>query len=87
MHAQKQIIVIAQQRKTEALRMASGLTLLDDAVKVFVVGRLEDDAETATQLEALEFAEVPVAHVTAHDTQAMASLVDAIRGSQAVYIL
>lgn len=87
MHAQKQIIVIAQQRKTEALRMASGLTLLDDAVKVFVVGRLEDDAETATQLEALEFAEVPVAHVTAHDAQAMASLVDAIRGSQAVYIL
>ena len=35
MDKQKQIVVIAHERKAEALRMASGLTLLDDVVRVF----------------------------------------------------
>jgi hypothetical protein len=84
---QKHIIVIAQARKTEALRMACGLTLLDDTVHVFVVDQLDDDAETQEQLDALEFAEVPIATVAVNDVQAMDDLANAIAGSQAVYIL
>ncbi len=56
----KMILFIAQDDKPEALRMASGLTLLDDQVVVDVAGGLGDDAETTLQLEALEFAEVPI---------------------------
>jgi hypothetical protein len=87
MDKQKQIVVIAHERKAEALRMASGLTLLDDVVRVFVVGRLDDDAETVSQLDVLEFAEVPIANVSVDDAQAMSGLVDAIAASQAVYVL
>jgi hypothetical protein len=87
MDGHKQIVVIAQDRKAEALRMASGLTLLDDVVRVFVVGQLDNDEETVSQLEALEFAEVPIANVTVGDAQAMDSLVDTIMASQVVYIL
>lgn len=40
--------------------MAAGLTLLDDAVKVAVLGTLEDTPEIREQMEVLEFAEVPM---------------------------
>lgn len=40
--------------------MASGLTLLDDAVFVACTGRLPEGADAAEQLEALEFSEVPI---------------------------
>ncbi len=59
----KAVLFIAQDNKPEALRMASGLTLLDDQVVVDVVGGLDDDAETTLQLEALEFAEVPISNI------------------------
>lgn len=56
----KNILMIAQRKKIEALRMATGLTLLDDAVSVLVCGVLEDSADASEQLEALEFSDVPV---------------------------
>ncbi len=56
----KNVLVIARHDKVEALRMAAGLTLLDDAVSVAVVGTLEDTAAAREQVEVLEFAEVPI---------------------------
>jgi len=57
---QKHILMVAVQKPVEALRMASGLTLLDDAVAIAAWGRLPEGAEVAEQMEALEFADVPV---------------------------
>jgi hypothetical protein len=56
----KNVLVVAHDNKTEALRMASGLTLLDDAVRVVVLGGLPEGEEVGVQLESLEFAEVPL---------------------------
>ncbi|ACL71170.1 hypothetical protein Tgr7_0066 [Thioalkalivibrio sulfidiphilus HL-EbGr7] len=57
----KQILVVAGDDKVEALRMATGLTLLDDAVRVAVLGDLDETADDVQlQLESLEFADVPV---------------------------
>lgn len=56
----KNILMIARDRKIEALRMAAGLTLLDDTVSVLVCGQLDDSIEVSEQLEALEFSDVPV---------------------------
>lgn len=56
----KQILMVAFDKKIEALRMASGLTLLDDAVRIVAWGGLPDGAEVDEQMEALEFADVPV---------------------------
>jgi hypothetical protein len=57
----KNILVVARDDKVEALRMATGLTLLDDAVRVAVIGELDENADDVQlQLEALEFADVPI---------------------------
>jgi len=49
----KKIAVIVRDRQGEALRVASGLTLADDTIEVFVLDRKLDknDAEVATPLE------------------------------------
>ncbi|MEK8089511.1 hypothetical protein [Thermithiobacillus plumbiphilus] len=60
MTEKKRILMIAAQKKVEALRMASGLTLLDDAVSIACMVRLPEGADAAEQLEALEFSEVPI---------------------------
>ncbi len=60
MAEKKKILMIAAQKKVEALRMASGLTLLDDAVFVACTGGLPEGTDAAEQLEALEFSEVPI---------------------------
>lgn len=56
----KRILVVPMEKKVEALRMASGLTLLDDQVSVYAWGDLPAGADTEAQLEALDFADVPV---------------------------
>jgi hypothetical protein len=55
----KNILVIAKNNKVEALRVAVGLVLLDDKVKLDVLGELEDSPQIQEQLEVLEFADVP----------------------------
>lgn len=67
MAEQKKILMIAAQKKIEALRMASGLTLLDDAVSIASMGQLPEGPEAAEQLEALEFADVPIEAVDADE--------------------
>ena len=84
---QKVILVIARQDKVEALRMASGLTLLDDQVLVDVLGELADDDDTALQLEALEFAEVPVVNLDPTTQDGLERLADDILRSDAVYMI
>lgn len=56
----KQILMIAAEKQAEALRMASGLTLLDDVVSIATWGGLPGGAEVDEQMEALSFADVPV---------------------------
>lgn len=55
----KNILVVAKNNKAEALRVAVGLVLLDDAVKVDVMGLFDDSPPVQEQLEVLEFADVP----------------------------
>lgn len=86
-NTQKTILVIAQHDKPEALRMATGLTLLDDEVRIAVLGELGDDQETLMQMEALEFAEAPVESIAAETDEGMGRLADAILGADAVYVI
>lgn len=81
----KNILVIAKRNKVEALRIAAGLTLLDDAVKVAVLGSLEDSAAVRQQVEVLEFAEVPMQHY-GEGGIADAGLARDLAGADAVYI-
>lgn len=55
----KNILVIAKHNKVEALRVAAGLTLMNDIVKVAVMGGLDDSPPVQEQIEALDFGEVP----------------------------
>ncbi len=55
----KNILVIAKNNKVEALRVAVGLVLLDDMVKLDVVGELDNSTQIQEQLEVLDFADVP----------------------------
>jgi hypothetical protein len=82
----KNILVIAKQDKTEALRMAAGLTLLDDVVKVAVLGSLEDTPAVQEHIEVLEFAEVPVTRYR-EDGIADPALARDVIDADAVYIV
>ena len=42
----KTILMLASEKKIEALRMATGLTLLDDSIGIATWGKLPDQAET-----------------------------------------
>jgi hypothetical protein len=82
----KNILVVARYRKTEALRMASGLTLLDDPVRVLVCGELEPGDELDIQLESLDFADVPLERVDEESAVPMA-LARAVTQADVVYII
>jgi len=81
---QKRILMVAVEKPAEALRMASGLTLLDDAVGIASWGRLPDGPEVAEQIEALEFADVPVVELDPA-SDALATLARQIIESDVVY--
>ncbi len=82
----KNILMVARDRKIEALRMAAGLTLLDDKVTVLVCGTLDDSAEASEQLEALEFSDVPVTQLDNPDDVPLA-MAQAISQADVVYML
>lgn len=63
----KNILVIAKNNKIEALRVAVGLVLLDDMVKLDVVGELDNSTQIQEQLEVLDFADVPYEILNDHD--------------------
>ena len=81
----KNVLMIARNKKTEALRMATGLTLLDDVIRVAVIGEMDRaDPEVELQLESLDFADVPVVDVAASDAKNLAEM---IVNSDVVYVV
>jgi hypothetical protein len=82
----KTILVLARSNKVEALRVAAGLTLLDDAVRVALLGELEESPAAREQLEVLEFAEVPLDRYR-EDAVADPGLARGIAGADLVYVL
>jgi len=81
----KNVLMIARNKKVEALRMAAGLTLLDDVVKVAVVGEMDRDADDASlQLESLDFADVPVIDV---DDSNVAEFAEMVVNSDVVFVV
>ena len=50
----KKIAVLVRDRQGEALRMSLGLTLLDDVVDVYVLGRKLDAEEHALHLQTVK---------------------------------
>jgi hypothetical protein len=82
----KNILMIARHKKIEALRMATGLTLLDDVVSVLICGELERSEAASEQLEALEFSDVPVTRLENADSKADAIAL-AITKADVVYVL
>jgi len=81
----KNILVVAKHNKVEALRVAAGLTLMNDTVKVAVLGGLEDSPPVREQLEALEFGEVPCEVLD--DPQVNEGLAQALLSADVVYVI
>jgi Flp pilus assembly CpaE family ATPase len=81
----KNILMIARNKKVEALRMATGLTLLDDIIRVAVIGDIDrEDAEVELQLESLDFADVPVVDV---DESNAGELAEMMVNSDVVFVV
>lgn len=83
---QKHILMVAVQKPVEALRMASGLTLLDDAVAIATWGRLPEGADVTEQMEALEFADVPMVEFDP-GVDTLGALAQQIIGNDVVYFV
>lgn len=83
MSPKKNILVVPMVKPVEALRMATGLTLLDDVVAIHCLESLPEGPETDEQLEALEFSEVPVVR----NGRDMDLLARAILASDVVYLV
>ena len=83
MSGPKRILMVPIDKKIEALRMASGLTLLDDQVAIAVWGEAPTGREADEQMAALDFADVPVARLD-HDAAALA---EQIINSDVVYFV
>ncbi|MCW9089072.1 MAG: hypothetical protein OQK54_06045 [Gammaproteobacteria bacterium] len=81
----KSVLMVARNKKVEALRMATGLTLLDDVIRVAVMGDLDRaDPDVELQLESLDFADVPVVDV---DPAKAAEFAEMIVNSDVVYVV
>jgi len=81
----KNVLMIARHKKIEALRMAAGLTLLDDIIKVAIMGGMDRDADDASlQLESLDFADVPVIDV---DDSNAAEFAEMVINSNVVFVV
>jgi len=79
----KRILMLAVRNKAEALRMAAGLTLLDDRIEVAVWGATPTGPAIDEQLQALDFADVPVSGLAEGD--GAAQLAARILDSDVVY--
>ncbi len=55
----KKIAVLVRERQKEALRMAVGITLMDDRIDVFVLDRkVEDTEENALNIETMDMMDI-----------------------------
>jgi len=82
----KQILVIAKRNKVEALRVGVGLTLVNDAVQIDVLGELEDSPEIREQLEVVDFAEIPYTLLD-ESPPSFSRLADDILRADVVYVI
>lgn len=82
----KNILVVAKNNKVEALRVAVGLALLSDIVKVVVLGELDDTPAIQEQRDVLEFAEVPC-ELLPDVADQTGRLAQEIVNSHAVYVI
>lgn len=82
----RNLLVVAKHNPAEALRVAAGLTLLSDPVRVAVVGTLPDTPAVAEQRELLDFAEVPLEEIPA-GPPGRARLAGAMLAADAVYVI
>lgn len=82
----KNILVVAKNNKTEALRVAVGLVLLSDIVKVVVLGGLEDKPEITEQRDVMEFADIECELLEDVTVQAP-RLAHAIAAADVVYVI
>lgn len=82
----KRILVIARDKPAEALRVAVGLTLLNDTVRVVCAQPLPEDPAVQEQRDMLDFVEVPCLEV--HEPAQLATqLAAAILDADTVYCL
>ncbi len=82
----KNILVIAKNNKVEALRVAVGLVLLSDFVKVDVLGGLDNSPQVQEQLEVMEFADIPH-EVLDNGSSMMDKLAQDLVGSSIIYVI
>lgn len=82
----KNILVIAKNNKAEALRVAVGLVLLSDIVKVLVLGELDDTPAINAQREVLDFADVSCEVLSDASVQST-RLAEEMAGANAVYVI
>jgi hypothetical protein len=81
----KNVLMIARNKKVEALRMATGLTLLDDVIRVAVIGGIDrENPDVELQLESLDFADVPVVDVDDSNANELAEM---IVNSEVVFVV
>ena len=81
----KNVLMIARNKKVEALRMATGLTLLDDVIHVAIIGGIDrEHPDVALQLESLDFADVPVIDV---DESSASNLAEMLVNSDVVFVV
>lgn len=79
--------MVAKYNHAEALRVAAGLTLLSDIVRVAVLGRLAGDPAVQEQKEVLDFADVPCEELVPDAADTPARLAQALFAADAVYLL
>ncbi|MBI5634076.1 MAG: hypothetical protein HZA15_11420 [Nitrospirae bacterium] len=65
----KRIAVVARHRQDEALRMAVGLTLMDDSIDIFVLDRkLADTENNRLNIETMELMDMKLYTNSAENT-------------------
>lgn len=79
--------MVAKYNHAEALRVAAGLTLLSDVVRVAVLGRLAGDPAVREQKEVLDFADVPCEELAPDAADTPTRLARALLAADAVYLL
>ena len=83
----RRFLVVAMGNRSEALRVAVGLTLSDASLQVAVLGEAPVDEGASEHFEALEFGDVPVALLPVGNEASWDALARHIIDSDVVYCL
>ncbi len=83
----KNILVIAIKDKVEALRVANGLSILHEVKVIAINGLNRDEPKITEQLEAMEFAEIPLLEIYTDDGDYGKFIGDSILQSEEVFMI